>query len=181
MKDDNAPLLAYGIFPPAIQGEDPKQQSAGGFSGLMKGFKDTWGITSSASDKWQPKRILLRANQEALAAQSKKADAAKATQTESGLIDRITHIRDTAIEPFLPKFEAVKNTPPAERQDQDFLILSEGLLQALLKLDGIEVPHSEWTEARKCRKESVRKVQGYLDQADQMKEEHKEFQKQQKQ
>lgn len=168
LKDDNAPLRVYGIYPAT---EEPKTHAFGSF---MRGFKDTWGISGKPQAQ-QPKRLVLRATPEALAAQSSKAAQKKAAETESGLIERITKIRDSAVEPFLPKFEAVKQTPPAERQEQDFLILSEGLLQALLKLDGIEVPSMDWQEARKCRKESVKKVQGYLDEVDQMKEEQKQY------
>lgn len=162
----------YGIYPG--QGEDNKPSSFGSF---MRGFKDTWGITgnSSSQAERQPKRLLLRADPKAVAAQSSKQAQKKNEETEAGLIEKITKIRDSAVEPFLPKFEAVQQTPAAERKEQDFLILNEGLLQALLKLDGIEVPSMDWQEARKCRKESVKKVQGYLDQVDQMREEQKQL------
>lgn len=46
--------------------------------------------------------------------------------------------------------------------------LSELLLQALLKLDGIQV-ESDWTEARTARKEGVRQVQNLLDRLDKVK------------
>ena len=56
--------------------------------------------------------------------------------------------------------------PPPKRL---LLYLSENLLQGLLKLDLIEIP-SGYTEARKERKEAVRKVQEVLDRVDGAKE-----------
>lgn len=56
--------------------------------------------------------------------------------------------------------------PPPKRL---LLYLSENLLQGLLKLDSIEIP-SGYTEARKERKEAVRKVQEVLDRVDAAKE-----------
>ena len=56
--------------------------------------------------------------------------------------------------------------PPPRRL---LLYLSENLLQGLLKLDSIEIP-SGYTEARKERKEAVRKVQEVLDRVDGAKE-----------
>lgn len=56
--------------------------------------------------------------------------------------------------------------PPPKRL---LLYLSENLLQGLLKLDSIEIP-SGYTEARKERKEAVRKVQEVLDRVDGAKE-----------
>ncbi|KAH9445819.1 hypothetical protein MJO28_012324 [Puccinia striiformis f. sp. tritici] len=50
----------------------------------------------------------------------------------------------------------------------EFAGVSEGLLQALLKLDGFEI-ESEWTEARMARKEGVRAIQKLLDRLDRMK------------
>lgn len=39
------------------------------------------------------------------------------------------------------------------------------LLKALLELDGVDIP-SGWTEARKERKESVKRIQGELNRVD---------------
>ncbi|KAK9899410.1 hypothetical protein P389DRAFT_168377 [Cystobasidium minutum MCA 4210] len=52
---------------------------------------------------------------------------------------------------------------------KQYLMVSEVLLQTLMKLDGFEID-SSWTEARKARKEAIRKVQGLLDQIDAAKE-----------
>lgn len=52
---------------------------------------------------------------------------------------------------------------------KQYLMVSEVLLQALMKLDGFEID-SSWTEARKARKEAIRKVQSLLDQIDAAKE-----------
>lgn len=64
--------------------------------------------------------------------------------------------------------EAPKLTKAENYKQHAFL--SENLLQLLLKLDGIEIPNSEYTDARKFRKESIRKVQGILEQVDAVKE-----------
>lgn len=52
------------------------------------------------------------------------------------------------------------------------IYLSEGLLQLLLKLDSLDIP-STFMEARKARKEGVRKLQGALDRLDIAKEQFK--------
>jgi len=57
-----------------------------------------------------------------------------------------------------------------EESQKQHAYLSEILLQALLKLDSIEITNSDHTEARKFRKESIRKIQGILDQVDAVKE-----------
>lgn len=49
------------------------------------------------------------------------------------------------------------------------IFLSEALLQSLLRLDGFDIP-STYLEARKERKEAVRKLQGALDRVDNIKE-----------
>ena len=49
--------------------------------------------------------------------------------------------------------------------DREHLRLGELLLQSLLRLDGINA-ESEWQDARRERKESVREVQGLLDRLD---------------
>lgn len=176
MKDDNAPLKAYRLYPDQEEAQEPPRNS-GTFGSLMRSFKDSWGVIQSTA-RPPPKRILLRASPDAIKAQSFKAQAEKAAETESGLVERITETKQSAVGPFLPKFESVEQTPPADRKEQDLLILSEGLLQAMLKLDGIDIPSSEWTEARKCRKESIKMVQSYLDRVDNMRDEWKSQQQQ---
>lgn len=71
--------------------------------------------------------------------------------------------------------EPIKNVlrPSASSTDKEvhkqYLMVSEVLLQALMKLDGFEID-SSWTEARKARKEAIRKVQSLLDEIDAAKE-----------
>lgn len=66
-------------------------------------------------------------------------------------------------------------TPPASTQAPTTInartpiFLSEILIQALLKLDSFQIS-SDWTDARKARKEAVRKVQLLLDRVDSVKE-----------
>ncbi|GAA5992313.1 hypothetical protein JCM10908_000419 [Rhodotorula pacifica] len=65
-----------------------------------------------------------------------------------------------------PGEEAEEAAPPPKRL---LLYLSENLLQGLLKLDSIEIP-SGYAEARKERKDAVRRVQEVLDRVDGAKE-----------
>jgi hypothetical protein len=58
-----------------------------------------------------------------------------------------------------------REIPKIEVLQKEHARLSELLLRGLLDLDGVEIP-SEWQEARKERKEGVRKVQGELTKVD---------------
>lgn len=66
-----------------------------------------------------------------------------------------------------PDAQADADAPPPPKRM--LLYLSENLLQGLLKLDSTEIP-SGYTEARKERKEAVRRVQEVLDRVDAAKE-----------
>jgi len=55
--------------------------------------------------------------------------------------------------------------PAFEVLQREHARLSEMLLRGLLDLDGVEIPNG-WAEARKERKEGVRKVQGELTRVD---------------
>ena len=59
--------------------------------------------------------------------------------------------------------------PPTTINARTPIFLSEILIQSLLKLDSFQIS-SDWTEARKARKEAVRKVQLLLDRVDSVKE-----------
>ncbi|GAA5871268.1 hypothetical protein JCM3774_000896 [Rhodotorula dairenensis] len=65
--------------------------------------------------------------------------------------------------------EINEDEAPAPPPKRLLLYLSENLLQGLLKLDSIEIP-SGYSEARKERKEAVRRVQEVLDRVDRAKE-----------
>lgn len=58
-----------------------------------------------------------------------------------------------------------KEIPKFEVLQREHARLSELLLRGLLDLDSVEIP-SAWSEARKQRKEGVRKVQGELNRVD---------------
>lgn len=53
--------------------------------------------------------------------------------------------------------------------NKQYLMVSEVLLQTLMKLDGFQID-SSWTGARTARKEHIKKVQSLLDQIDAAKE-----------
>ncbi|GAA6005687.1 BAG family molecular chaperone regulator [Rhodotorula paludigena] len=111
------------------------------------------------------------------AAQSKEAE------TEEALRARIREIAGSKLDELEPQVKQVEawleqaraaegGEGGAERPappQRTLLFLSEVLLQGLLKLDAIEIPGG-YADARKERKEAVKRVQGVLDRVDAAKE-----------
>jgi len=90
------------------------------------------------------------------------AAAPKLPKTEASTIDLI-QAELTAVRANLePRVNAFLRTPTA---DDEHTRLGELLLQALLRLDAINID-SSWAEARRERKGAVRAVQGVLDRLD---------------
>jgi len=90
------------------------------------------------------------------------AAAPKLPKTEASIIDLI-QAELTAVRANLePSVDAFLRTPTA---DNEHTRLGELLLQALLRLDAINID-STWAEARRDRKGAVRAVQGVLDRLD---------------
>lgn len=115
-------------------------------------------------------------------AEEKKVDSEEAVQR------RIREISTQKLDELEPQVKQVESwlaqeqtrrstSPSASAEDPDapapprrtLLYLSEVLLQGLLKLDSIEIP-SGYAEARRERKEAVRRVQEVLDRVDSAKE-----------
>jgi hypothetical protein len=95
------------------------------------------------------------------------------TTTESVLVDYIKGLVTNLLEPLQPSVRTfVSHTDPnatnKPAQSPSFEVLqreharlSELLLRGLLDLDGVDIPGS-WADARKERKEGVKRVQGEL-------------------
>jgi hypothetical protein len=99
------------------------------------------------------------------------------------LVDWIRSLVNSTVDPLTPSivtflsYTKPKSTNEDENQNRPKQIpafdmlqkeharLSELLLRGLLALDGVEIP-SGWAEARKERKEGVKKVQGELTKVD---------------
>lgn len=121
-------------------------------------------------------------NNNAASAAAKKKKQPE-TDTESVLVDWIRSLVNSTLEPleasiatFLSytrtpssdpdaQVNRPKNIPKFEILQREHARLSELLLRGLLDLDSVDVP-SHWTDARKERKEGVRKVQGELNKVD---------------
>jgi hypothetical protein len=88
--------------------------------------------------------------------------APKPPKTEASTIQVIQTELATVLDTLEPGVDAFLRTPTA---DAEHTRLGELLLQALLRLDAINID-STWTEARRERKGAVRAVQGVLDRLD---------------
>jgi hypothetical protein len=90
------------------------------------------------------------------------AVAPKPQKTEASTIQVIQAELATVLGNLEPGVDAFLRTPTV---DAEHTRLGELLLQALLRLDAINID-STWTEARRERKGAVRAVQGVLDRLD---------------
>lgn len=108
-------------------------------------------LVKGALEEWAPKIVGL----EAYLAQKLGTPAPKAEAVEGEEEKEV----DTEAD---PEEEVLVEEVPNPRTAA---WLSEVLLQSLLKLDSIEIP-STYTQARKERKDAVRKLQGCLDRVD---------------
>ncbi|KAK4687471.1 hypothetical protein P7C73_g2649, partial [Tremellales sp. Uapishka_1] len=103
----------------------------------------------------------------------KKKNKQPETTTESVLVDWIHALVTTLVDPLqasIDNFVAGSNAGQGQGESfaalqKEHARLSELLLRGLLDLDGVEIP-SGWTDARKERKDGVRKVQGELTKVD---------------
>lgn len=151
MKDDNAPLSAYGLKPGStialvgsgegVDADIPASSSSAGGSKLGHG-----------------------------------KNQARSPPTEQSTLQSIKTELDTvrtSLEPSVTSFLSSLSSPASQSPEQppqeDAKVthtrLGELLLQSLLRLDAI-LPESEWTEVRSARKNAVKEVQALLDQLD---------------
>lgn len=141
MKDDSAALDRYGLYEPGDG--NPRQQSKkpSSFSNLMRGFTNTWTPKKSA-----PKHITLVCSPDATANVSDRLPSsttyapAKPAQrqptAESDVIASIQRISTDVLKRLHPDLQRyARQVADGEESGQTYSMLSETLLQALLKLD----------------------------------------------
>lgn len=189
MRDDLAPLAAYGLVD-----EDPTQAS----TAASTSFWDTWSFKGRDSGR-RLKRIQLIGSKEvsgmvddkliSRAVPVQEETVEKALDDEETVVGKIGEISGKGLdelEPEIAKLEAwlaqEKSGTVTEGEESAVVLekpnprtsiwLSEALLQNLLRLDGFEIP-STYTDARKTRKDAVKKLQSALDRVDALKEELK--------
>ncbi|GAA5861114.1 hypothetical protein JCM1840_003085 [Sporobolomyces johnsonii] len=150
---------------------------------IMLGSKD---VSARVDDRLSTRKDLAD-----LAAAEAAAPVAKPVDDESAVSRRIADISTAQLAELEPQVERAEAYLAQEQQRRQgggsssapagnveapaprtLLYLSEVLLQGLLKLDSIEIP-SSYAEARKERKEAVRRVQSVLDRVDAAKEQWK--------
>ncbi|BGP25311.1 hypothetical protein JCM10295v2_004234 [Rhodotorula toruloides] len=151
---------------------------------VMLGSKD---VSARVDD-----RLSQRKDLDDLASQPSTSDGnagdEKKVDSEEAVQRRIREISTHKLDELEPQVKQVESwlaqeqarrfaSPSSSAEDPDgpapprrtLLYLSEVLLQGLLKLDSIEIP-SGYAEARRERKEAVRRVQEVLDRVDSAKE-----------
>ncbi|WVQ78380.1 hypothetical protein IAT38_000466 [Cryptococcus sp. DSM 104549] len=109
--------------------------------------------------------------------QVKKKPKQPETDSEQVLVDWIHGLVASLLDPYTASIATFVSytsphatnrparIPPFETLQKEHARLSEMLLKALLEMDGVEIP-SGWTEARRERKEGVKKIQGELNRVD---------------
>lgn len=119
-------------------------------------------IPTVSAYKIRPGGTLLLLDSTPAVAPSPVAGVASKPKTEASTIDVIQAELATVRGTLEPSVDAFLRTPTA---DAEHTRLGELLLQALLRLDAINIDNT-WTEARRERKGAVRAVQGVLDRLD---------------
>jgi len=159
MKDDHAPLSAYGLKPGATIA---LMGSAESLDEKPAAANPSFGVV--------PK---LGYNRSELGGHPTESSI---LQTIQGEVESVRKTLEPAVTSFLSSIlsETAKPTeanplaiPAISREDAKttHARLGELLLQALLRLDAI-TPESDWAEVRSTRKSAVKEVQGLLDQLD---------------
>ncbi|KAK7692974.1 hypothetical protein QCA50_004615 [Cerrena zonata] len=137
MKDDNAPISAYGIK------ENSNLAVIGGGEGHLAEPKK-----SKKASPQQPR------TQESTISQI-RSEVDKVRQNLKPDVESFLSTLQPSAEPANPNVDSAK----------EHIRLGELLLQSLLRLDAINA-EGEWEEARKERKGAVKEVQGLLDTLD---------------
>lgn len=190
LKDDLAPLSSYGLIDDLPESTDD--------SATRTSFWDTWSFRSNSTRKLKKLVMLgskdvsarvddrLASRKDLLRPGSDEVVPPKAQETEEQVVARITETATTKMEELEPMIKDVEAyiaressssstptvtdaEPPAAPNPRALIFLSEALLQALLKLDSIDIP-SGYEKARTERKQGVRTLQAALDRVDALKE-----------
>jgi hypothetical protein len=193
LKDDLAPLSSYGLVDdaPESASDAPTRTSfwdnwsfrSAGTRKLKKlvmlGSKD---VSARVDDRLATRSDLLRPG-------SEEVVPPKAQETEEQVVARIHATAKTKLAELEPMIEHVEayiaqesgTQAPAKTTDASgqpaaveapnpraLIFLSEALLQALLKLDSIDIPGG-YEQARAERKQGVKTLQAALDRVDELK------------
>lgn len=196
MKDDLAPLSAFGLVDdeevaPETSSAPTSFWDSWSFRSskpsrklkkiVMLGSKD---VSAVVDDR-------LRTRPDLLLPGSEEVTATKAQEDEPAIIKQIQDAADVklaelepmiqSVESFIKQNESGASTsgqqPPTASDDaapnpRTLVFVSEALLQALLKLDSIDIP-SSYADARAERKKGVKTLQAALDRVDSLKDEFK--------
>lgn len=191
MKDDFAPLSAYQneISNEDESDNDSPQSRSSFWSGILGGIRKSKKplmkirMIGSAETRGhvtdRPDLDSHRSNQETSNLESFSRSQSNSNQVimnETNLITEIRSLTQQTTSDLQPKVEELEGLMKTDEETKaldsnlsnQFVALSEILLQSLLKLDGFEID-VEWNEARAARKDSVRLVQSLLDRLDQAK------------
>jgi hypothetical protein len=183
LRDDRQSLADYRLYDedPSRGSESSASSRLGGFSTLLRGF--SWAPPRSRP----PKRLLMIGSPETQASVSDLPQSSSSNSTstapppaqksfkapildERGALERLQQIK-ALLDPLEPRVAALErdstSLKPAEVA-QSKGMLSETLLQVLLKFDSIDV-QGEWAQARAERKAGVKEVQALLDRLDAVK------------
>lgn len=155
MKDDNAPLTAYGLKP-------------GSTIALMGSGEDVDADTTASSSSTGGSKLGYGKKQPS--APPTEQSTLQSIQTEldtvrTSLLPSVTSFLSSLSPSTSQSSEIPAPAAPQEDAKVTHTRLGELLLQALLRLDAI-LPESDWTEVRSARKSAVKEVQALLDQLD---------------
>ncbi|CAE7054508.1 unnamed protein product [Rhizoctonia solani] len=195
MKDDNAPITAYGIRPGsvvAIVGGEPMPPRPSYASAPAPAPTTTAHPPApapapapaqspapapapthpSVSTKMHPPPMPQPSASNGSSSPVNSQEAATITKIQSEW-DAFRSKLLPQVQSFLQILAAPRHDrPPSEELKQNHKKFAELLLQALLRFDAFQ-PEGEWSKAREVRKGAVKEVQGMLDKLDGMWEEAK--------
>lgn len=191
LKDDLAPLSSYDLVD-----SDP----TAGDSDAPTSFWDSWSFRSTSTRKLKKLVLLgskttsavvndhLSARRDLLLPGSEEVVPPKPVEDEATVISKINVISTSKLDELRPMIKGVEDyladlqgekgadEPAPAPNPRALIFVSEALLQALLKLDSIDI-QSGYTEARTARKQGVKVLQAELDKVDGLKEEWKKASK----
>ncbi|KAI8994032.1 hypothetical protein BD414DRAFT_411696 [Trametes punicea] len=158
MKDDNAPISAYGIKSGStialVGGGEPLPSAPSKASSARKEPRTEQSTISQIRTELDKVRSSLRPDVDSfLTALASSAAAAQISPSH------------TITAPAKPASAAGSGQHHSTNVEQEHLRLGELLLQSLLRLDAIST-EGEWEEARRERKSAVKEVQALLDKLD---------------
>ncbi|KAI0371188.1 hypothetical protein BV20DRAFT_994067 [Pilatotrama ljubarskyi] len=161
MKDDNAPISAYGIKPGStialVGGGEPLSPAPSKASAARKekAPRTEQSTISQIQSELDKVRSTLRPDVDSfLTALSPSSAAAQVGPSPT-----------VTAPPPKPASAAASSARPPADLEQEHVRLGEMLLQSLLRLDAITT-EGEWEEARRERKGAVKEVQALLDRLD---------------